>query len=84
MHTDFAFPLKSTIVRLLSIALAGLFLAACTGVAPRTAQRAPCAAAGTLICEDFGAESRCGCTDAAAVERQVAGLGELNGTTRGW
>jgi hypothetical protein len=84
MNTNLAIPLKSTIVRFMLLALVGIILPACASVTPRLAQQAPCAVAATLICEDFGSQSRCRCTDATAVERQVAGLGHNAAIGRGW
>jgi hypothetical protein len=68
-------PTKRTIVPFLTLTLGALIATGCSAVGPRTASTVPCPPARRLVCENFGPESRCQCSDAAAIDREIARLG---------
>jgi hypothetical protein len=74
MKPRFRLSKKSTIVRL-TIPLAIAFSSACAGLPQRAATGPGCPPASMRICEAFGPQSRCHCTDVHALDRELGRLG---------
>jgi len=68
--------LKSTIVRFIILS-AGMVVASGCSTLPRQAAHAePCPPVRTLVCDTFGSETRCTCSDSSRVDRQLDRLGQ--------
>ena len=70
---------KSTIVRIILIGGATWLSSACSTLPEPLAQAQACPPARTLVCDTFGSQSRCMCSDTSRVDRQLdrAGLPAL-------
>jgi len=76
MSTPLFSPLKSTIVRFI-ILCAGLIAASgCSTLPQQAASAEPCPPVRTLVCDTFGAETRCTCSDSSRVDRQLDRFGQ--------
>jgi len=75
MLNRYTLPKKRTIVLFIFSGAVSAFVAGCGTLAPRTAELAPCPPTRTLICEEFGPETRCQCSDPAGMDRELDRLG---------
>jgi hypothetical protein len=66
---------KRTIVLFTAAMAVALLATGCAGLPQTLARQTDCPPARTLLCEEFGPESRCHCADTATVSRSLAGLG---------
>lgn len=66
---------KSTIVLFLVSATTAVLAAGCGSLPERAGLHAPCPAVATLVCEDFGPESRCTCADRGVIDRELSRFG---------
>lgn len=66
---------KSTIVRLFTEGTAVFLVSACSTLPQTTSLAEACPPARTLVCDTFGPESRCRCSDRGRVDRQLDRVG---------
>ena len=66
---------KSTIVRFIILGTGMIAASGCSTLPQQASHATPCAPVGTLVCEPFGTETRCTCSDSSRVDRQLDRLG---------
>jgi len=69
-------PLKSTIVRFIILGTSVIAASGCSTLPQQAVQAEPCPPVRTLVCDTFGSETRCTCSDSSRVGRQLDRLGQ--------
>ena len=66
---------KSTIVRFIIFGASMIAASGCSTLPQQASHAEPCPPVATLVCEPFGTETRCTCSDSSRVDRQLDRFG---------